>query len=144
MKSSFSFLLHTRPKIGRFFYYSCDTLCSTMTSREIAVLLLPAFKHYCGKTRRAILIKLQHEFWDETPDKTCWLCHKWVKFKHKSVDHVVPISICIVLDLLGLVFDKRNFRIAHLWCNSNRHHDISMLPEPIIAKLRDRGYNVDN
>lgn len=121
-----------------------DIISITMTDSELRVILLPAFRHYCGMHRRKILLDVQHKYWDETADKRCWICGRWVQRYNRSIDHLVPIKICMLLNLDGLVFDKRNFRIAHTRCNSYRHHDISKLPPAIIAKLETMGYTENN
>lgn len=77
-------------------------------------------------------------------DKVCFLCKKRVTAKDRSIDHIIPKTVCWELGLYRLIIDDRNFRIAHKRCNLIRGHDVSDLPPEILATLKRLGYNPSN
>jgi len=68
----------------------------------------------------------------------CWLCGKKVSKNERSLDHAVPQSVCFELELPMLLFDHRNFRVAHQTCNTKRGSRISDLPLSITYALDKR------
>lgn len=66
---------------------------------------------------------------------TCDICGERVARRDRSLDHIIPKSVCYELGLAGLVLDSRNFRLAHKRCNGKRGSNLSGLPEPILRRL---------
>lgn len=99
--------------------------------------------HYLGKAINDAIKQAGWELWEETPykDRNCVFCGKFVKHRDRSIDHIVPESVIKELGLAGLLYDKRNFRIAHKICNRERGDNTDDLPEAVLAKLRVLGYS---
>lgn len=71
------------------------------------------------------------------PD-VCENCKRRVPWKERTIDHIIPQSVCFELDLPGLLFDDRNFQMLCSSCNSEKGHDIESLPEAIKKELERR------
>ena len=72
----------------------------------------------------------------------CGICHKKIRTrKERSLDHIIPISICMELEMPGLIFDPRNFRVAHRDCNEMRSSNISDLPKKVRQALAEKRKN---
>lgn len=100
-------------------------------------LYLVGLKHYLGKTINKEVCRAGWEFWENSTQlqRICGICGEYVKFKHRSIDHIIPKSVIYKTGLAGLLYDKRNFRITHRVCNTNRGSDLSELPPAVIEKL---------
>lgn len=67
--------------------------------------------------------------------RLCCFCNEEIKWDDRSVDHIIPKSVCWELELFALLVDERNLRIAHKRCNSLRANDVSDLPISVRRKL---------
>jgi 5-methylcytosine-specific restriction endonuclease McrA len=110
-----------------------------MGNNDITILLLMwGIYHYLGKSvdghykyqRRLFIINQPYT-------KACWICGGTVDHEEVTIDHVVPMSIVKELELYKLIFDHRNFMIAHKSCNSARGNNIDDLPPKIKEKILD-------
>lgn len=107
----------------------------------IGFALYIGLRHWLCRAISIYIRQSQYEYWDEHGNGAlCTLCGRKVEFRHRSIDHIIPKSICYELGLYKLLFDPVNFRISHKLCNAKRGNDISDLPQSIIAKLIDKGY----
>lgn len=91
-----------------------------------------------GKWRNEFMRFTFYAWLEETGATTCALCHVVVKPIHRSCDHIIPQSICLELELPWLLFDTRNFRLAHVRCNARRANHIDDLPLAVIHALDKR------
>lgn len=76
--------------------------------------------------------KLKNASWQvagRTKPKNCAICGYLVLEQDRSIDHIVPVSICVELEWYDLIYDEKNMRLVHQVCNWKRSSDISDLPE---------------
>lgn len=91
-----------------------------------------ALGHWKNRTiKRSFMRWLADNGWP----KYCELCGGKVTHKQRSVDHIIPVSVCLELEMPMLLFDSRNFRFAHRTCNSKRANRTNDLPLTIQSKL---------
>lgn len=71
--------------------------------------------------------------WRTKPGRSqlCWICHHVVRRKEISMDHLIPVSICFMINKPELIVDPRNWAIAHIKCNGKRGTNLSLLPEAV-------------
>lgn len=70
----------------------------------------------------------------------CDICHKAMTAESRSIDHIIPVSICIAYDLPALEYHHSNFQLAHKLCNSSRNLDADRfddLPPYLKRKVLD-------
>ena len=72
------------------------------------------------------------------PDGICAICGGYIPRRERTVDHIIPKSVCIEIGLAGLIYDPRNFQLAHSICNKVRATDMSMLPASIVKEIQRR------
>ena len=105
--------------------------------------LYRALRVYLGeKVNEHLQIACRYFYYSQSSPRLCSICGKHIRHGNRSVDHIIPLSVVRELELYRLMFDPRNMRIAHNYCNVNRGNDISDLPESVINKLASLGYTV--
>lgn len=67
----------------------------------------------------------------------CWLCHRDIAKKHRSLDHLIPTSIALMIGKPELIVDWRNWAIAHIKCNAKRGTDLSVLPDAVRIRVEN-------
>lgn len=89
----------------------------------------------CGKAeRRAMLNWRKKNRWP----KHCAGCGNYTPNSQRTIDHIVPVSVCVALELPGLVYDENNYQMLCIDCNQAKRDKIDDLPEPVKQKLRER------
>lgn len=87
---------------------------------------------------KAVLVKqLKREAWANYRNNKCAICDNPMTRKERTMDHIIPESICWELEMPGLVYDGRNIRYVHALCNQRRSSDISDLPLSVQLKLHE-------
>lgn len=74
--------------------------------------------------------------WENDWPSICHICGERVSRRERSIDHLIPVSICYKLNMPELVLDKRNFALSHLRCNWKRGNKISDLPIVVQEKIK--------
>lgn len=68
----------------------------------------------------------------------CVLCGRYLKYGERTIDHIIPISICMELEMPGLIFDTRNFQLLCNGCNVHKGSSIHNLPPMVQEALAER------
>lgn len=112
---------------------------------ETINLFYVGLKHYLGKAVSDAQKEAGHDYLNrlEQHERMCAFCGKFVKYKERSIDHIIPKKLCWELGLYRFVIDRRNFRLAHKVCNARRSSDVSDLPPKVLEKLIELGYSRD-
>lgn len=106
---------------------------------ECRILFYKGLYHYLGKEIDTAQSQAGWSYWDSLPHpRLCWICGQKVNRRDRSIDHIIPKAIIHELSLPGLIYDKRNFRIAHKQCNGKRGDNIDTLPKSVKNKLLER------
>lgn len=108
-----------------------------MSDSQIVLVFMEA-RHHMGKMMRDYYRQVRAEYWRELPPGPlrCYLCDKHLKWREKTIDHIVPKSVIYETGLVWLIYDKRNFAPAHHRCNANRGElSLKDLPENIQQAL---------
>jgi hypothetical protein len=95
-------------------------------------LLKNRFKFAFGMAIRDDFLRWQHA--NNWPN-ICWLCHKPIQKKYRSLDHLIPTSIALMIGMPELIVDWRNWSIAHIKCNGKRGDDLKVLPDAVRIRV---------
>lgn len=93
------------------------------------------FKHYLSQQRAKIYVEAKMSFLKESKIKHCQDCGTYLKWKERTIDHIIPESIWMEKGYYGLWIDKRNFQVMCKPCNMKKSSDLSHLPLKVIEKL---------
>lgn len=113
-------------------------------------LLWLGYRHYIGMWKYKTLQAARMSYLKSIGWRgLCSICGEAVNQNknRRSVDHIVPVSICLELNMPGLIFDIRNFRLAHQKCNQRRGNSTDDLPDSIkklLAGKRNKLYTDSN
>lgn len=70
--------------------------------------------------------------------KHCQACNVRLTHKQRSIDHIIPKSICFELEMPELLWDKRNLTLLCVKCNSKKSNSTTDLPEKVKLALEKR------
>lgn len=107
-----------------------------MNDQTLHILYL-GMRHYTGIKLGRLLQYQTRRIWAVTPVEKhiCELCGKHINRTERSVDHILPKSVCYDLGLIGMVYDPRNMRMTHTFCNQKRDQSLEELPDSIKNKI---------
>lgn len=105
-----------------------------------------AYKAVSHQVRFVFKLNYRYEKWKFNHDPAnrhwwCAICDKHIARKKRTIDHIIPENICWLLEMPGLIIDPRNFRPAHLKCNSDRGDmtiERLLTEEKLSPKIRDK------
>lgn len=70
-------------------------------------------------------------------ENVCDICHKVMTPESRSIDHIIPVSVCIAYDLPALEYHHSNFQLAHKFCNASRNVDADRFDDlPLYLKRK--------
>lgn len=116
------------------FLFAQATAPQTMTDTQYWLIRV-GLKHYLGTWFHQHLRYQILKFKIHNRRQNCFVCKKPVSNQDMSVEHLIPTSICIELDLYMLILDPRNFAISHKLCNITRGANINDLPQAVRTRL---------
>ncbi len=109
-----------------------------METNTVYWLLYKGIYHYLGIEVSKAYRKSKKEYHRSlgNTQRICNLCGEPIKWKDMSVDHIISRSIIWETGLVGLIFDHRNFQVAHKLCNVKRGGlTLDDLPDKVRNKL---------
>jgi hypothetical protein len=100
-----------------------------MTDRQ-TTLLISYLVGYLGESwnqdyrnARVAYFKKRHR------DKWCDICGQPTYKGNRTIDHIIPQSVCKKLELYHLIIDERNFRLSCSACNLERLASMDEFPQ---------------
>lgn len=69
----------------------------------------------------------------------CTACGHYIpNKKDRTIDHIIPVKVCMELELPLLIFDRRNFQMLCKTCNTKKADKLHGLSAKIQKALRRR------
>lgn len=70
----------------------------------------------------------------------CNICGKYCKRKDRTLDHIIPKTVCYDYELFNLVLDPRNFQMLCFECNQTKRHSMLFVPAKVRQAIYKRPY----
>lgn len=95
--------------------------------------------HHLGLWKKRTL-RYQFTLWQMQNHwpKMCGGCGIRTEKKDRTLDHIIPIEMCVELEMPAMIFDPRNFQMLCLKCNQKKGNKIHSLPEAVQKALEKR------
>ena len=61
--------------------------------------------------------------------KNCAICNQYLTHRKRTIDHIIPKSVCWELGLYNLINDPINFRVTCAQCNEKRGAKVDEFPK---------------
>lgn len=93
------------------------------------------FRHYLSQQRARIYVEAKINWLLRTKQAHCVHCGKYLTWKQRKVDHIIPISVIVEKEIWGLWIDDRNFQLLCQPCNEHKSSNLDHLPSSVLSKL---------
>ena len=108
-----------------------------MNSNRTTILIFRLYRiNLSIATKNNIKAEFMRWRYENNWPRVCHICNKYIQKKDISVDHLIPQSICFIIERPQLILDPRNFAVAHIKCNIKRGNSLACLPLELQTKIK--------
>lgn len=101
--------------------------------------------HYLGK-KFAEEFRERKQIWlrGKQSSRVCESCGIFLKFRQRTIDHIIPKSLIYELEEPKLLDDPNNWWVMCKWCNSDKSNLLpEVLPQKTLDFMASLGYYFD-